>query len=68
MSFEKSINRLEEICKILQSGNLSLDDSLSLFEEGTKLIEDCNKVLNEAEQKVTVIHPDGSEEEFNNEN
>lgn len=52
MSFENKLSRLEEIVAKMESGELSLDDSLKLFEEGVKLSRDCNKELSEAEQKV----------------
>ena len=52
MDFEKKLNRLEEIVQKMENGELSLDDSLQLFEEGVKLSRDCNKELSEAEQKV----------------
>lgn len=52
MSFEKKLTRLEEIVQKMEVGELSLDDSLKLFEEGVKLSRDCNKELNTAEQKV----------------
>lgn len=52
MSFEKKLTRLEEIVQKMENGELSLDDSLKLFEEGVKLSRDCNKELGEAEQKV----------------
>ena len=66
MNFEKSISRLNEIVKHLESGDLPLDESLSLFEEGTGLINACSKMLDEAEQKVAVLKkgPDGSPEEM----
>ena len=67
MSFEKIITRLDEIVKSLQSGDLNLDESLALFEEGSKLIKECNCILNEAEQKIKIINLDGSEEDFNSE-
>ena len=52
MSFEKKLDRLEEIVQKMEKGEMSLDDSLKLFEEGVKLSRECNKELNEAEQKV----------------
>ena len=52
MSFEKKLTRLEEIVQKMEGGDLSLDDSLKLFEEGIKLSRECNKELNTAEQKV----------------
>ena len=50
-SFEDNITRLEEIVSQLE-GDAKLDDSLKLFEEGTKLVTSCGKMLDEAEQKV----------------
>lgn len=55
MDFEKRLNRLEEIVEKMESGELSLEDSLKLFEEGVKLSRECNSQLNEAEQKVKLL-------------
>lgn len=55
MDFEKKLGRLEEIVGLMESGNLSLDDSLKMFEEGVKLSRECNSQLLEAEQKVKVL-------------
>lgn len=63
MNFEESIKRLNEIVKILDSGEAELDKSLTLFEEGTQLINNCNKMLDEAEQKVCILK-DGEEVPF----
>ena len=52
MSFEQSMQRLDEIVKLLEKGDAPLDGLLSLFEEGTALIRFCGKQLDEAEQKV----------------
>lgn len=52
MTFEQSMLRLEEIVKTLEKGDASLDDALSLFEEGTALVKSCTKQLDTAEQKV----------------
>lgn len=52
MSFEKKLNRLEEIVHKMEAGEMSLEDSLKLFEEGVKLSRECNKELTDAEQKV----------------
>ena len=51
-SFEESLNRLDEIVRHLEKGDLPLSDSLALFEEGTALMSACGKMLDEAEQKV----------------
>lgn len=55
ISFEQAIKRLEDIVRQLENGDMALSDSLSLFEEGTKLIADCGKLLDEAEQKVVKL-------------
>ena len=51
-SFEESLNRLDEIVRHLEKGDLPLSESLALFEEGTALMSSCSKMLDEAEQKV----------------
>ncbi|MBQ9859293.1 MAG: exodeoxyribonuclease VII small subunit [Clostridia bacterium] len=51
-TFEKAMTRLEQIVATLEGGRCSLDDSLKLFEEGTKLTAYCSKMLKEAEQKI----------------
>jgi exodeoxyribonuclease VII small subunit len=55
MDFEKKLNRLEDIVEKMETGELSLEDSLKLFEEGVKLSRDCNTQLSEAEQKVKLL-------------
>ncbi len=54
-TFEKAMSRLEQIVAALEGGKCSLDDSLKLFEEGTKLTAYCNKLLKEAEQKIVKL-------------
>lgn len=54
-SFEEQISRLEEIVSQLEHGDVQLSDSLSLFEEGTKLVTSCSGMLDEAEQKVVKL-------------
>lgn len=51
-SFEDKIARLEQIAALLEKGDAQLADSLKLFEEGTKLVSECGRLLDEAEQKV----------------
>ena len=55
MEFEKKLGRLEEIVGKMESGDLSLEDSLKMFEEGVKLSRECNTQLQAAEQKVKVL-------------
>ena len=65
-SFEQSLERLEQIVKLLEKGDAPLAESLGLFEEGAGLVRACEKLLNEAEQKVTQLRkgPDGAPEEL----
>lgn len=55
MTYESAVKRLEEIVGILEKNEVSLDESMKLFEEGTKLTAYCSKKLQEAEQKITVL-------------
>lgn len=55
MDFEKRLNRLEEIVEKMETGELTLEDSLKLFEEGVKLSRECNSQLTDAEQKVKLL-------------
>lgn len=52
MDFEKKLGRLEEIVQKMEKGELALEESLKLFEEGIKLSRECHTRLNEAETKV----------------
>ena len=52
LTFEQSAARIEEIVKMLERGDAPLDKSLALFEEGAKLIKNCGKMLDKAEQTV----------------
>jgi exodeoxyribonuclease VII small subunit len=56
--FEAALARLEEIVTELESGELGLEQSLKLFEEGVKLARICNARLEEAERKVEVLLKD----------
>ena len=62
VTFEQQLQRLEEIVASLEKGDVPLADSLSLFEEGTKLIAACTKQLDQAEQQVVKLMkgPDGA--------
>jgi exodeoxyribonuclease VII small subunit len=59
-SFEKALNRLEEIVGKLESGDLSLDESLKIFQEGIELSRYCTKKLSEAESRVKKLVKTGS--------
>ncbi len=55
LSFEAAMTRLEETVRLLESGNVPLDESLALFEEGIALVKLCNGKLDAAEQKVVKL-------------
>ena len=54
-TFEDKIARLEQIVGALEKGDAQLAESLKLFEEGTKLVGECGKLLDEAEQQVVKL-------------
>ena len=62
MTYETAVKRLEEIVLILERNEVSLDESMKLFEEGTALTALCSKKLEEAQQKITVLTKDENEE------
>lgn len=62
MTFESAMARLEEISVQLENGSASLEDSMKLFEEGTRLIRYCNEQLESAEQKIIKL-ADGEAEQ-----
>lgn len=51
-TFEKSVKQLDTIVEQMESGELSLDESLKLFEKGVKLTRECQKTLVDAEAKI----------------
>lgn len=55
MDFEKKLNRLEEIVTKMEGGDLSLENSLKLFEEGIKHSRECHSELAKAEEKVKLL-------------
>lgn len=70
-TFEASMQRLEEIVRTMERGELPLEQSLKLFEEGTALVRTCGTMLDEAEMKIVKLMkgPDGAPvaQEFNDE-
>ncbi len=54
-TFEENLSRLEEISTLLESEELGLDESISLFEEGIKLSKNCMSALKKAELKITEL-------------
>jgi exodeoxyribonuclease VII small subunit len=61
-NFELSIDQLEKIVSELESGDLSLEDSIKKFEEGMKLSKLCSKMLDETEQKILMLVKDTEEQ------
>lgn len=63
-TYEEALSRLEEIVALLEKGNMPLEESLKLFEEGTSLSSFCYNTLNNVQQKVIELtKEDISEEE-----
>lgn len=54
-NFEQSIKLLEEIVSKLEGSEISLEESIALFEDGVKLTKSCQKMLDDAEKKVSVL-------------
>ena len=71
MTFESSLQRLEQIVRTLERGEAPLEESLKLFQEGTELVRNCETMLEKAELQVKKIMTpqDGSpvEEDFQDE-
>ena len=65
-SFEDNMENLEKIVTELEKGDLNLDESIAKFEEGIKTSKECNKILEEAEKKITILlEKDGEVKEEN---
>lgn len=54
-NFEKSLEELENLVEALETGELSLDESLKTFEKGIKLTRTCQSALEDAEQRVSIL-------------
>lgn len=67
-SFESNMQRLEQIVRAMERGDVALEESLKLFQEGTELVRSCNELLENAQLQVKMIMtaPDGTprEEDF----
>lgn len=67
-TFEENMNRLEQIVRSMERGDVALEESLKLFQEGTELIRSCGKLLDEAELQIKKITADSDgnpvEEDF----
>ena len=54
-SFEQNMQRLEQIVRAMERGDVALEESLKLFQEGTELVRSCGKLLDEAQLQVKKI-------------
>lgn len=67
-TFEENMQRLEQIVRAMERGDIPLEESLKLFQEGTELVRNCGKLLDEAELQVKKIMTDSNgnpvEEDF----
>lgn len=61
-TFENNMDELEQIIKQLESGEAPLDKCIELFESGVKLSGECLKMINEAQQKITLLTEKGETE------
>lgn len=61
IDFEQQLENLEGLVAALESGDLSLEESMKSFEDGIKVARECQKALKEAEQKVEVLTRQGNE-------
>ena len=55
LSFEEALTRLEEIANTLENESPDLAKALEMYEESAKLLKDCSQMLDEAQQKITVL-------------
>ena len=60
MSFENNMQRLEQIVRALERGDVPLDESLKLFQEGTDLVRSCQNMLDNAKQQVQKVLTDAN--------
>ena len=61
-SFESNLQRLEQIVRAMERGDVALEESLKLFQEGTELVRSCAKLLDDAQMQIHTVMtaPDGS--------
>lgn len=55
MTFESKLQRLEQIVRAMERGDVALDEALKLFQEGTELVRSCGKLLDEAQLQVEKV-------------
>ena len=65
LTFEESLEKLENIVKKLESGEIPLDDAINEFNQAMKLAKNCDEKLKAAEETITkIVNPDGSLSDF----
>ena len=64
MTIEESFAKLDEMVRALESDEISLEDSFTLYEEGMKLLRDVDGRIDEAEKKIRKVEEDGTTEDF----
>jgi exodeoxyribonuclease VII small subunit len=64
MTIEESFAKLDEMVRALESDEISLEDSFTLYEEGMKLLRDVNGRIDEVEKKIRKVEEDGTTEDF----
>ncbi len=60
LNFEEAMARLEQIVRALEGGNVPLDESLTLYEEGVKLVKLCSARLENAEKRIKILVDSGN--------
>ena len=60
LNFEEAMARLEQIVRALEGGNVPLDESLTLYEEGVKLVKLCSSRLENAEKRIKILVDGGN--------
>lgn len=59
LTFEEAMSKIEEIAEKLETGKVNLDEMVELYKQGTELSVYCNKMIDEAEQKIRILSKTG---------
>lgn len=63
-SLEKAFQEIEDKMKDMESEDVSLEDSFKIYQEGMKLLKECNSFIDDIEKKVLILEENGEEHEF----
>lgn len=63
LTLEESFEKLDEVISRMESGNISLEESFKLYNEGIKLVKNCNSQLDKVEKQIVIINGDEGEED-----